>query len=177
MEATGIPCIDLKARFGRQYRVTFEESYHAERPDFRAREAVWLRQIPCRYGSVFPFGGSRLAASVDGFPKVAGRLRRLGCVEVVQDGDFGELTVSFDVADFPKVARIMRPRRRRQVSPAERERLRRMGFQKAAESRPDVQHAARTGVSRGRVDGTPSTDRGRHSTPERHTNEKGADGP
>ena len=58
-----------------------------------------------------------MAASVNRCPKIAGKLRRLGCVEVVQDGDFGELTATFDVDDFRKVAKVMRPRRRRQVTP------------------------------------------------------------
>jgi hypothetical protein len=44
----------------------------------------------------------------------------LRCCRVHQDGDFGELTVVFNVADLPKLARIMRPRRRRQISEAEK---------------------------------------------------------
>jgi hypothetical protein len=44
---------------------------------------------------------------------------------VVQDGDFGELTGTFDVKDFDKVARVMQPRRRAQrtLSPDQRAEL------------------------------------------------------
>jgi hypothetical protein len=132
-------CINLKERFGRRYRVSYEESYHAERGDGARAADPWLMIVPCRYGHVFPHGGTMLAASIDGHPNVAGVLRRLPCCRVHQDGDNGELTVLFDVADFAKVARIMRPRRRRQVSPQERDRLRAMGFPKGAQARVDVQ--------------------------------------
>lgn len=106
-------CINLEKRFGRRYRVDHEESWYAEGRRVACPELMILL---CKYGHIYPWGGTGLAASVDGFPKVAGRLRRLECVEVVQDGDFGELTVTFDVDDFRKVAKVMRPRRRQQVS-------------------------------------------------------------
>jgi hypothetical protein len=77
----------------------------------------------CRYGHIYPHGGRLLAASVDGYPKVAGKVRRLACVDVIQDGDFGELTAVFDVDDSPKVAKIMRPRRRRHVTAKQREQM------------------------------------------------------
>ena len=144
--------IDLRERFGRRYRVGYEPSYRAEHgPNARIHDS-WLMIIPCRFGHVFPHGGSTLAASVDGFPKIAGRLKRLTCCRVHQDGDFGELTVLFDVADFAKVARIMRPRRRRQVSPRERERLMAMGFKKGSQAHVDVQYSGRTGVPEGQGD-------------------------
>ncbi len=126
-------CVNLKDRFGRRFKVEYEESYYDERTK-HTLEDPWLMIVPCRYGHIFPHGGSLLAASVDGHPNVAGVLRRLRCCQVHQDGDFGELTVVFDVADFDKVAAIMKPRRRRQVSEEERERLRLMsakfGFQR-----------------------------------------------
>lgn len=43
-------CINLKETFDRRYKVTFEESSEAERPEFRAAEAPWLMIIPCRFG-------------------------------------------------------------------------------------------------------------------------------
>ena len=108
-------CIDLKERFGRRHRVRYEESYRAERGRGRTRDP-WLMVLACRYGHILPWGGNLLAASVDGHPNIAGRLRTLSCCTVVQDGDFGELTATFDVADFQTVARVMRPRCRRQLS-------------------------------------------------------------
>lgn len=43
----------------------------------------------------------------------------------------------------PEVVKIMRPRLRRKVSEAERERLRQMGFRKGQNARPDVEQTAR----------------------------------
>lgn len=61
------------------------------------------------------------------------------CCRVHQDGDFGEMTALFDVADFEQIARIKHPRRRRQVSEAERVRLRAMGFKKGHEAYVNVE--------------------------------------
>ena len=115
-------CINLQERFGRQYSVICGESYRAHGPDARRRDP-WLTIIPCRFGHLYPFGGEFLAASVDGFPKVAGRLRKLPCCRVHQDGDDGELTVVFHVNDLARVAGIIRPRCRRKLSPERRAEL------------------------------------------------------
>ena len=113
-------CINLREQYGKRYRVAYEESYNAAYGPRANREDLWLIIVLCRYGHVYPFGGNTLAASVDGHPNVAGLVRRLPCCQVWQDGDFGELTVLFDVADFDEIAKIMRPRRRRQVSPEQK---------------------------------------------------------
>jgi len=108
-------CINLKERFGRRYKVEYEQSYFAEYgPGARVEDPV-LMIVPCKYGQLYPAGGNLLAAV-------------------------------FDVADLPAVARVMRPRRRRQVSNAEKARLRAMGFRKGQQGRPDVQHSGRTGA-------------------------------
>jgi hypothetical protein len=108
-------CVNLRERFGRRYRVEYEESHQAQYGPNARIEDPWLMVIPCHYGHIYPHGGTTLAASVDGHPNVAGQLRQLACCRVHQDGDFGELTVIFDVADFPAVARVMKPRRRRSL--------------------------------------------------------------
>jgi hypothetical protein len=110
-----LACVNLRERFGRRYRVECEESYHAQYGPNARIEDPWLQTIPCHYGHIYPHGGTTLAASVDGHPNVAGQLRQLACCRIHQDGDFGELTVIFDVADFPVVARVMKPRRRRSL--------------------------------------------------------------
>ena len=115
-----VDCINLKRRFGRRYRVTYEESYRVEHGSRVVQEVPELLVLLCRYGEVFPHGGNLLGASVGGHPNVAGRLRRIKCCRIHQDGDFGELTVLFDAADFRKVAKIMRPRRRRQITPEQK---------------------------------------------------------
>jgi hypothetical protein len=40
----------------------WDESYAAERLEFRAVEAPWLTVIPGRVGRIFPWGGRLLAA-------------------------------------------------------------------------------------------------------------------
>ncbi len=145
-------CINLKEQFGRRFRVEHEESYVAEHGENAFRDDPWLQIIPCRYGHIFPHGDDTLAVSVDGHPNVAGKIRRLACCRIHQDGDFGELTALFNLADFDRVARIMHPRRRRQVSDEERDRLRAMGFQKGRDGHVDAQPTARTCVSRSPAD-------------------------
>ncbi len=148
-------CVNLKKQFGRRYKVVYEESYFAEHgQNARVEDSVYML-IPCRFGHLFPHGGDVLAGSVDGHPKVANRMRRLKCCRVHQDGDDGELTVLFDVADFDRVAKIMRPRRRKQISEAERERLRAMGYQKGHQSHVDVQFTAHTSDAEPKDDSEP----------------------
>lgn len=109
-------CIDLREHFGHKYRVVREESYRAQYGPCARVHDLWLWIIPCRYGHIYPFGRDQLAASVDGFPRVAERLRRLPVGQIHQDGDRGELTVVFTLEGFPAVAKIIRPRRRRHLS-------------------------------------------------------------
>ena len=51
-------CINLKERFGADYRIHREEGATIGDP--------WGLLIPCRYGHIYPWGGDRLAASIDG---------------------------------------------------------------------------------------------------------------
>ena len=140
-------CVNLKERFAKRYRVEMEESYFADRGVGARLPDPWLMIVPCRYGHIFPHGGATLAASVDGHTNVAGVLQRLPCCRVHQVGDDGELTVVFNVGDFPKVAKIIRPRRRRQTSPAEQERLRAIGFGKGSQVHSKVEPTAQGCVS------------------------------
>lgn len=59
------PCVDLRDKFGREYREEFEPSYLAERPEFRGCSAVWLRILPCCFSHIYPFGGARIAQADD----------------------------------------------------------------------------------------------------------------
>ena len=119
----GEGCINLQERFGKRYRVGYEESYQAQYGKRSRRCDPWLMVIHCRYGHIYPFGGDLLAASVDGHAQIANRLRRLSCCRDYQDGDGGELTALFNVADLPEVAKILRPRRRRQLSDQQKKEL------------------------------------------------------
>lgn len=108
-------CLDLAERFGRRYRIECEESYFAQYVPRARVNDPWLKVISCRAGHIFPWGESTLAAATDKAGSVARKLADLPGATVRQDGSDG-ITVTFDVADFPQVAKLMRPRRARQLS-------------------------------------------------------------
>lgn len=112
-------CPDLKTLAAGKYRVKRDESYHAEHGK-RSRSAdPWLWVIPCLHGHVFAFGAGLLGASTDRRARIARRLAALPGCRVHQDGDDG-LTIVFPEAMFETVAAILKPRRRRRWSEAER---------------------------------------------------------
>ena len=135
-------CVNLKERFGRKYRVTYEESYYAQYGPRAQTDDPWLQIIPCRRGHIFPWGDNILAASTNGRGPTAHKLAALDFTTISQDGDDG-VTMLFPVERFPEVAELMKPRRRRQVSDQERQRLLEIGakhaFQHGTGARPERQ--------------------------------------
>jgi len=139
-------CIDLYERFGTRYRlrreadgVTWFETAEAER--------VWLLELPCRYGVVYPHGGDLLAAVVTG-RDARRQVAALPCV-LSRRGDT-ELVVTFHVDDAEAVLAVLKPYRRRQVTSEERERLCAMGCgtrfhgAESAPAEPGATQGART---------------------------------
>ena len=130
-------CINLKQRFGEQFRVEYEESYRVERGENGRAEDPWLMILLCEHGHICPWGGTQLAACTNHAGRVATKLKALPFTTVAQDGDDGA-NVLFDVEHFDQVAAIMKPRRRRRLSPEARqaagERLRKYQFRPAVES-------------------------------------------
>ena len=116
-------CIDLLERFGEKFKIVKDESYHAEYGPNAWTHDPWYLQIRCRLGHIFPHGGSTLAVSLDGHPKIAKRLAALDCCQVYQHAEDG-MTLLFDVADFKTVAKIVKPHRRAQLSEARKAELR-----------------------------------------------------
>ncbi len=120
--AAGPTCIDLLARFGKEYRI--EEEGRAAPINGRGLEDAdpWLLVIRGRHGHVGPWGGSTLAACTDRAGGVARKLARLPFVALQADGADG-VTVLFDAADFPAVAGLLKLRRRRRLrlTPVQRE--------------------------------------------------------
>jgi hypothetical protein len=106
------PCIDLAERFGRRYRVEYEESYFAQYGPRARVNDPWLKIIPCRLGHLMPWGGSMLAAVTNKPGPTARKLAALPGTILWQDGSDGA-TILFDVALFPQVAKLMHPKRRR----------------------------------------------------------------
>ena len=130
-------CINLKQQFGDCYKITFDPAYD---PQNRPKDKLdpWYIQIACQRGVIYPHGGDRLAAEIEGRPRTARRLRELPCTEVFPDGN-NDLAVTFDARDFEKVAELIKPRRRRRVSEENRrkasERMRRLNQQKPSPGR------------------------------------------
>jgi hypothetical protein len=83
-----------------------------------------MQQLPCRGRGVtiYPWGSGWLAVEVDGRPGLAKKLAAIPGVKLWQDGD-GEKTFRFEVANFCQVAEVVRPHRRRCLSPAGRAEL------------------------------------------------------
>lgn len=113
-ENSSTQCVDLKARFGRRYRIAHEDGGSPGDP--------WMQLLLCQRGHVFPYGGDTLAAATDSRGGTATKLASLACCTPVQDGDDG-LTVVFPLEHFEQVAALMKPRRRRRLSPEDRDRL------------------------------------------------------
>lgn len=104
----------------------------------RVQERAWLTIMPCLHGHIYPHGGTTLAVSTDKSGSVAGKLRRLPCTTPHQVSDADGCTFLFDVSDFRKVAQFIKPRRRRQMTPEQKQeaadRIRKYRFQTARES-------------------------------------------
>ena len=118
--AAGSGCVDLLKLYGKRFSLGWEADGKT-RHLWPSADRAWLREIVCRYGRVYPVGGTRLGAFTE-HRRIRQRLGRLPRMQ-----SRGAEEVRFDVADAEAVFGVMRPHRRRQVSDAERQRLRRMG--------------------------------------------------
>jgi hypothetical protein len=133
-----ISCVDLRERFGEEYRITRAEA--AESPN-----DPWMFTIPCQhckprgqYITIHPHGGELLAVEVNYYPSIARALARLG-LTIHQDGGWnGEMTFLFHVDRFEEVAALVKPKRRKKLTPEQRqqgmERLARFRFRSARDS-------------------------------------------
>jgi hypothetical protein len=110
-------CIDLRQRYGSRYRVTCEPS--CERVHHNDQCDPWYATILCEYGYIYPHGGKQLGASTNRRGPTARRLVALPRVCLVQDGD-DSVNVVFDASDFDRVAAIMKPRRKRVLTPEQK---------------------------------------------------------
>jgi hypothetical protein len=110
-------CLNLKKEFGDKYRVVYEESYYAEYGPHARVEDPWLMIIPCRNGHICPWGGRFLAACTNNLGPVANPLMALPFARTSQIGDGAN--IHFDAEHFEEVARIMKPRKLRWLSPEE----------------------------------------------------------
>ena len=103
--------IDLQAEFGRRWRIDQDESAGGRLRD------PWLATIPCRHGHLFAAGPDSIGAATNRPGAIVRKLRSIPGVELVADGSDGA-NVVFGRSALPSVARVMKPRSRRQLSPA-----------------------------------------------------------
>ena len=97
-------CINLAERFGDVYRIGHDEAAES-------RNDPWGMTLPCQRGTIYPFGGDKLAVDVDGRPAAARKLASIPGVRAHQDAGWGgEMTFVFPVDMFDAVAAIVRPK-------------------------------------------------------------------
>jgi hypothetical protein len=106
-------CINLKKRFGKKYRIVYDESRQGREDD------PWLQQIPCLRGHIYPHGGTKLGFASNKRGPTLTTLKALPGVETAQDADDGANLV-FPVEMFDKIAKLVRPRQKRQMSEAQK---------------------------------------------------------
>jgi hypothetical protein len=108
-------CVNLLLRFGQRFRVTFDPAYSAKGVP-RDKRDPRMMVIRCRTGAeIYPHGGTLLAVEVEGHRNIRKRLDVLPCLKPHQTGtDFASYL--FEVRDFPKVAKVVRPYRRRRLT-------------------------------------------------------------
>jgi hypothetical protein len=113
--------IDLKTQYGDRYRITLDES--ASILGQSQEDRLWLYQIPGKFGHVYVHGNATLGAYVrtrhDPTDRL-GRLLALPGARLHQRGD-AEAAVIFAPECLDEVAQILRLRRRRQLTPEQRE--------------------------------------------------------
>ena len=118
--SNSVKLINLRELFGRRYQIGYDPSYAHEQSDWRKCEEPWLQVVLCHHGEIYPWGDDRLAATTSTRGAIANKLAALECCTVSQDGSDG-VTVTFHVGDFSAVAKLIRPRGRRRLSPERRE--------------------------------------------------------
>ncbi len=103
--------IDLEVEFGRRWRIELDEAANGRRWD------PWLLTIPCRNGHLYAAGPDLIGAATSRAGAIVRKLRAIPGVVVEADGDDGA-NVVFTRAALRHVARVMKPRSCRKLSPA-----------------------------------------------------------
>jgi hypothetical protein len=125
--------IDLRTVAGSRYHVEYEQSHRGK------AEEPWLLIIPCQRGHIYQHSDELLGVATD--CRSAGlALAKLPGVQVMQEGVDG-FNLVFGPKLLPKVAKIVKPKRRRQLSAVQRERLAEYAF-KPAQNRGSVSAGA-----------------------------------
>lgn len=104
--------IDLRAEFGAKWRIELDPAARGRWSD------PWNYKVACRHGHLFPVSDCLIGVATDRPGVIVRKLRSIDGLEVVADGDDGVNAV-FPRDCIQAVARVMKPRRRRQVTAAQ----------------------------------------------------------
>jgi hypothetical protein len=131
-------CINLRERFGAEYRIAFDPAYDPFNVP-RDRLDPWMMTIPCHKGVIYPHGGDVLAVELDNQQAAARKLAAVPGIRLHQDGGLrGDMTFLFPAEMFDQIAVIVRPKRRRRLSPEQRERMAAIGKAALARHREGI---------------------------------------
>jgi hypothetical protein len=117
-DSEGKQVVDLQASFGARFKVT-REAGGATWEQWPVADRVWLLEIRGRHGLVHPYGGELLCA-VSNTGHTGAKLRRLPFVLNVKGDE--ETVIRFHSDHVKEVFEIIKPYRRRRLSPEQRAR-------------------------------------------------------
>jgi hypothetical protein len=137
--------LNLEVEFGRRWRIELDEAAQGRRKD------PWMLTIPCRHGHLFPAGPDLIGAATNRAGAIVRKLRAILGVVVVADGSDGA-NVTFTRAALSHVARVMKPRSCRKLSPSHAAALARGRLSKKPPSGGDFESAGSP------IDGRPAFD-------------------
>lgn len=106
-------CINLKKKFGKKYRISWDESRQGREDD------PWLQQIAAQRGHFYPQGGNLLGFATNSRGPTTNTMSRLPGVVIAQEADDG-MNLIFPLEAFEAVAKLAKPRRKRQMSEEQR---------------------------------------------------------
>lgn len=134
-------CVDLRPwATENRYRYRLEESYKAESNGQVRGDGRWFVEILCRYGLIYPCGGSDLLAYAN--RGVVSKVLELGPDIRHHQNEGGAKVFKFPVSRLDEVAAILRPKRRRSPVALSPERLRAL-----QEGRKRIAEGGQTGGS------------------------------
>lgn len=117
-------CVDLKDRFSHRYRIGHDP---AAKHEAAGMSDPWMFTIRCQFGEIYPYGGEKLAFHCTGNIVRQKVKEAFPDMEISNWTDDGEAVFIFHVDRLPEIAKFAKPRRRRQVSESERQRLAEIG--------------------------------------------------
>jgi hypothetical protein len=111
---------------------------HEHKPEVRQSDDPWLLVIPCQFGHIYPHSATHLGFASNGCGQVAKTVAALPGATITQDGSDG-MNITFPVELFDQVAALVKPRRKRQLTPEQRAKLIEAGkaFQKKSGAQSD----------------------------------------